>query len=407
MDFDAVLDYFDFGQNDHGDELIIDLTQSQSANFQALVLLVQYAWFKTSQGCSVLFKFGSAQVGATRMLTQMNALSWLPVLMHDGRDFGSGPGRRTYALRRRADVQNVLNQARASINKFEVGFPDYLSYIISEMLFNSTEHGKRSETIDGSLITIPSIFQFGYYPQFKRLSFFFSDLGIGIKRHLEQSYAPLRNHEAAILYALEPEVTGTSRAQHQPYASVNNAGMGLTISSLMMKRLKGDMYIGSGEGLVHVSPEDVTSRALRSTWPGTFVLVNLDLNAAEGITLDQLMAEVEAKASAEVQSFEKKEQEATFTVGIFIVFGQYAEDKEFAIRYRDAYLMPAVLSKKKIILDFAEVKTAPHSFLNALIATPAKTLGIAAYQRIKIINAASHIRQIIDTVLEQNLPTIE
>jgi len=35
---------------------------------------------------------------------------------------------------------------------------------------------------------------------------------------------------------------------------------GIEYSSLMLRRLKGDMYLVSHDGLVHVSPEDVTSR---------------------------------------------------------------------------------------------------------------------------------------------------
>src|ERR1019366_562106 len=146
-----------------------------------------------------------------------------------------------------------------------------LSYLISELLYNATEHGRRTTVADNCQVVVPAIFQFGLYPQLNRLSFLFSDLGIGIKAHLEQSYPPFPTDQEAIIYALRPNVSGTFRQQSQPYGTRDNAGMGLTYSSLMLKRLKGDMYIVSHDGLAHVSPEDVTTRSLNHTWPGTFV----------------------------------------------------------------------------------------------------------------------------------------
>src|SRR5437879_199133 len=100
----------------------------------------------------------------------------------------------------------------------------------------------------------------------------------------------------AITYALRPNVSGTSWEQSGPYATKENAGMGLTYSSLMLRRLKGDMYLVSHDGLVHVSPEDVTSRKLLHPWPGTFVLINLNVGEAENVPLEALLAEIRQSA---------------------------------------------------------------------------------------------------------------
>lgn len=404
VSFDSVLQHFDLSLENR--ELIIDLASCDTSNFQALALLVQYAWYLTARGCSVTFKYGLASSGSSKMLKKMNAFDWRSVLLTEGRDFGSGPGRQTYALRRRADVQNTINQARRAIQKYETGFPDYLSYIISELLYNSTEHGRRSTEIDTFKVVVPAVFQFGYYPQLNRISFLFSDLGIGVKQHLEQTYDTFPSDHEAIIYALRPNVSGTFKQQREPYAVSNNAGMGLNYSSLMMKRLRGDMYIASGMGLVHVSPEDVTSSRLLHPWPGTFVLVNVNLTGNEGVTLEQLMAEVEHNAREEVTTFNSAQRAQTFSVSIILTFGQYAEDKEAAISFRDQYLIPAVLRGHRLELDFKDVKTAPHSFLNALLATPARRLGVKAYQKIKVINAPGFIHEIINTVIEHNIPPL-
>lgn len=404
LDFDYVLGFFDWGLKDT--PLLVDLTTCDSANLQAMALLIHYAWHITAQGCSVTFKYGSPRSGPTKMMSDMGALDWSQVLMMDGRDFGTRPGK-TFALRRRADAQNVINNVRRAIQNYQVGFPEYLSYIISELLYNATEHGKRSAEIGGCKVIIPSIFQFGHYPAHNRLAFFFSDLGIGIKAHLEQSYPRFPTHQDAITYALRPNVSGTFKVQSDPYATKNNAGMGLTYSSLMLKRLKGDMYIGSHGGLVHVSPEDVTSRSLERPWNGTFVLINLNISAAPQVSLEDLLSEIREKARKEIDLATQKGDTDRYSVSIFNYFGKWAEDKDAAIKFRDRHLIPAVEAGRKIELDFRDVETAPHSFLNALLATPVQRLGLKAYQRIRIINCLGTIHEIIDTIVEGNVPEIK
>lgn len=405
VDFDHVLKHFNWDIK--GGSLVIDLTNCESANFQALTLLIQYAWYLTAGNCTVTFKYGTERSGPTKMLSKMDALDWRGILVGDGKDFGYRPGKQTYALRRRSDVQNVINNARSAINKYSVGFPDYLSYIVSELLYNATEHGHKAAIVDNCQVLVPSIFQFGFYPAFSRLSFIFSDIGIGIKAHLEQAYPPFPSHQEAISYALRPSVSGTFGRQTGIYGSNNNAGMGLTYSSLMLKRLKGDMYIVSHDAVVHVSPEDVTSHQLSHQWLGTFVLINLNLSAAPPLSLDQLLAEIRINAEKEVADASEQEQSTKYCVSVFNYFGKWAEDKDAAIVFRDRHLMPAIMAGKKIELDFQDVETAPHSFLNALLSTPVRHLGMKAYQWIRIYNAPGAIHEIIAAVLEDNLPKIK
>ncbi len=405
LDFDHVIQYFDWNPHEHS--LTIDLSACLRSNFQTLALLVQYAWYLTLNGHKVTFKYGTARSGVTKMLTAMGALEWREVLLSDGRDFTNYPGRKTFALRRRSDVQSTINNARRAIMNYRIGFPQYMSYLISELLYNATEHGRRVAGVENCQVMVPAIFQFGLYTQLNRLSFLFSDLGVGIKEHLEQSYPPFPTHQEAIIYALRPNVSGTFAQQSQPYSTRNNAGMGLTYSSLMSKRLKGDMYIVSHNGVVHVSPEDVTSHQLKGSWPGTFVLINLNVGSAPSLSLEELMAEIRLNAKQELDGASRKEESERYVVSIFNYFGKYAEDKDAAITFRDRRLLPAVEQGKRIDLDFRDVETVPHSFLNALLATAVQRLGIKAYQWIRIYNAPGPIHEIFDKVLEDNLPKIK
>jgi hypothetical protein len=387
--------------------VVLDLTSCESANFQAIALLIQYGWWLASKGCDVTFKYGTAATGPTKMLMKMGATRWREILTDDGRDFDTRPGGKTFALRRRSDVQNTINYARTAINAYNFGFPDYLSYIVSELLYNATEHGRRDMIIDGGRVLAPAIFQFGYYSALNRLSFIFSDIGPGIKAHLEQSYPEFPNHQEAIVHALRPNVSGTFRRQSEPYASKDNAGLGLTYSSLMLKRLKGDMYIVSHDGVVHVSPEDITSRKLLHSWQGTFVLINFNLAHTPNIALEDLMAQIRMRAEVETSEAAVRAEERIYLVRVFNYFGRYAEDKDAAIKFRDQRLIPAIKQGKKLLLDFAEVETAPHSFLNAMLATPVTMLGLKAYQFVQVRNASGIIHEIIAGVLESNLPRID
>jgi hypothetical protein len=164
---------------------------------------------------------------------------------------------------------------------------------------------------------------------------------------------------------------------------------------------------GKTEVVAHVSPEDVTSHQLRHFWPGTFVLINLNVGDAPSVSLEELMAEIRISAQKEVDGASQKEESDRYVVSIFNYFGKYAEDKDAAITFRDRRLIPAIEKGKKIDLDFRDVETAPHSFLNALLAGPARRLGMKAYQWIRIYNAPGTIHEIIDKVLEDNLPRIK
>lgn len=403
-DFDFILSHFDWTLKRV--PVLVDLTGCELASFQMLVLLIQYLWHLRINGCQVTFKYGTPTSGPTKMLKRMAALEWSEVLVTDGKNFGSRPGQ-THALRRRSDVQNVVNVARRAIQDYAVGFPNYLSYIVSELLYNATEHGSRQAVVDNCNIIVPAIFQFGRYPASEKLSFFFSDLGIGIKAHLERAYPPFPTDQEAIAYALRPNVSGTFRHNRSPYGAENNAGMGLAYSSLMSKRLRGDMYIVSHNGLAHISPEDVTTRRLRHSWPGTFVLVDLDISNAPNVSLEDLLAEIRGQAEDEVEQIEKNQQAVKFYVSIENHFGKWAEDKDAAINFRDHRLLPAVATDKQIELDFRGVETAPHSFLNALLATAVRQLGVKAYQQIRVYNATGPIHEIIQTIFEHNVPKLK
>src|SRR5439155_25126029 len=141
---------------------------------------------------------------------------------------------------------------------------------------------------------------------------------------------------------------------------------------------------------------------LKHSWYGTFVLINLNVGDTLGISLEQLLAEVRVSAQKEVEGASEKDNASRYYVSILNYFGKWAEDKDAAITFRDRHLLPAIEQGKRIALDFRDIETAPHSFLNALLATPVRRLGMKAYQWIRIYNATGPIHEIIQGVLEDN-----
>lgn len=393
-DFDHFLEFFDWSLENT--EVEIDFRKCREANYQALSLFVLYIWYLRKRGCSVKLTYGEKTASsATTMWYNMGAQGIFHVLREREENFRGRPHKPLLAIRSSDDLSVALQKAESYTENLDVEYEKTLRYIIVELLYNTLEHGWNQQRI-------PSLLQFSWYRDKHELSFIVADLGIGIRRHLSQSYSALASDVEAVLLALKPQVSGTFSVNGQVYGSKNNAGVGLYLSSNIARRLHADMYIVSGNGLVHVSPTEITHKELNSSWPGTFVHVTLKLGVIPNLNLQKMMAEFREAAVNELAQAETREQNRTFYFHTMNYFGRYAEDKSLAIRLRDEKLLPAVEEGKTLIVDFAEVISAPHSLLNALLATPIQRLGLLAYKKIKVINAAPEIRETIDFIMDEN-----
>ena len=91
------------------------------------------------------------------------------------------------------------------------------------------------------------------------------------------------------------------------------------------------MHIVSHSGLAHISPDDVTTRTLKHSWPGTFVLVDLNISEAPSLSLQDLLSDIRGKAEAELTDIERREDEYKYYLNVENYFGKWAEDKDAAI----------------------------------------------------------------------------
>jgi STAS-like domain of unknown function (DUF4325) len=397
INFDHALSIFDWSLEN--ENITIDLSETINLNYQALSLLVPYIWHLKAQGCDIDIKHSSNSESMWRL---MGAMGWSQVLLRPEQNFVGDVYKPLIAIRNNHDFKVALEKAEEYTKNFNIEYEKTLRYVLSELMYNTMEHGVANRAShNGNPITIPSIIQFSWYQGKEELSFIVADLGIGIKRHLEQAYAGFATDSEAIRRAIEPQVSGTF-GRVSAYDSKNNAGIGLYISSNIMRKLNANLYIVSGYGLLHVSPRDITSRELQSRWPGTFFYGEIKLGTDSQFELHSMMQELREKAKQEIENKSKAEQEGIFYIHVRNFFGVYAEDKEAAKRFRDSQILKRVDQGDQLTLDFSDVKAAPHSFLSALLATPITRLGMLAYKKVKVINALPEIRETIDFILDEN-----
>ena len=114
------------------------------------------------------------------------------------------------------------------------------------------------------------------------------------------------------------------------------------------------------------------------------------------------MQDSREQARIEIGNRKNTVSEQRNMLNIYNYFGKNAEDKAAAISYRDKHLFAAVDSGQIIVIDFDGVSSTTHSFLNALLASPIRRLGMSAYKRIRITRASSDIRETVDYVFDDN-----
>ncbi len=390
VNFEPVLRWFDWSIRN--EEVSIDFRDCKWSNYQSLALLLEYVWRLRAQGCKLDFWEGDGS--AWEMWTAMGAKGWSQVLYSGDANFVGSDRKPLIAVRGTEDRQFALKAVEEYTSEFPIGFRDYLADVVNEILYNTLEHGHA--TIES--VRIPSIIQFSWYAQRNELSVLIADTGAGVKKHLEQHYPAFEYDTDALLHAIQPETSGTFGRQSE-YSSRNNAGMGLYVSSRLMMELKADMWIVSGNGQLHISPRERTTKELSAAWPGTFVLLTLRLKQhppeiKHGDARNALLQEARERRAKESNGGSDQ-----YVVSIFNYFGKWPEDKEAATKFRDRHLLPAVQDGKRILLDFRDVETPTHSFLNALLAGPVRAIADRGQNPFKFLRTTNDNDQIRETVL--------
>lgn len=161
IDFDKSLSFFDWSLSNC--PVNIDLRICQSANYQALALLVPYIWRLRKQGCRVSFELSDPPLGASRMWRNMGGPQAFNVSINPNDNFHANEYKPLIAIRNSNDFKFAISKLESYTGNFDVEYLNTLRYVISELLYNTIEHGSSTFRFKYQSLRTPSIIQFTWY----------------------------------------------------------------------------------------------------------------------------------------------------------------------------------------------------------------------------------------------------
>lgn len=87
-------------------------------------------------------------------------------------------------------------------------------------------------------------------------------------------------------------------------------------------------------------------------------------------------------------------------IKIYDYTSDFAENKDQAKLIRTDFIVPALIEKKEVILDFKLVTSVTQSFIHALIREIIKDFGVDILDRLLFKNCNENIQKIISIVVE-------
>jgi len=136
-------------------------------------------------------------------------------------------------------------------------------YLLVELVNNAVDHGKSKAVACAQK-----------FPKNSWMEITVSDTSLGFLKTIQNRYPEIKTYDMAIKKALEKGITGN---QLRIYGDVTkNVGMGLYITSRIIKEVDGDMYIISGGKFYSV--RDDKSVNLLSPWQGSLVILRFNLD---------------------------------------------------------------------------------------------------------------------------------
>lgn len=384
-DFDRVLSFFDWSLKDKF--IFFDFEQTKIFDSCRLALLILFQDFIIRKGCEIVHSTHPETRKIWTSETTTSNWKYLNEIINENAKTANP----TLIINDSQDCAKAIEFAKRYTENFDIEYEKTLRYVLNELLSNTLDHGRNG-------LDVPALLQFFWNEELKEISFIVADVGIGIKNHLRQSYPSLVTDTEAILQAIKPKVSGTFGRPTSNYGKINNAGLGLFFSSNFAQKLKADMFIVSGNGFVHISPNEIISKELRHQWKGTFVYVKMKLGLLKNLSFEEMRLEIQAN----MPKADVSPESDSYYINLKNYFGIAIENKDLAKKIRDNYLLPALAENKTITIDFEDIVFATDSVLNAMLATPIRQLGLAAYKKIKVINLASDIRVMVDFIFDDN-----
>jgi anti-sigma regulatory factor (Ser/Thr protein kinase) len=194
-----------------------------------------------------------------------------------------------------------------------------------------------------------------------------ADAGVGIRATLSRTHPDVLDDDVALEQALWPYHSGAFAPGRA--GGLENAGLGLFYISEMAKELGGRLLLSSGTASLLVDPS-LPSRIERLDvgYAGTLVAFEVPTELPEDFeTLFQRISQMAQERSPRRLTREwLKFETPPDRIQRFIV-STFVENNEAAMRLAREQMIPRLLKKEPVALDFVNVRIITQSFAHALL----------------------------------------
>ncbi|HCF62714.1 MAG TPA: hypothetical protein DFS52_32585 [Myxococcales bacterium] len=268
-----------------------------------------------------------------------------------------------------------------------------IKYVLIELLRNVVQHSQ--DPLGG--VVAAQLNDRGRNLERPAVQVAVGDAGVGVHASLLPKHPKLTSAQAALDRALWPHISGTFEEGES--GTLENAGMGLFFIAEMTKLLAGTLLIASrGATLVlRGDPEfgdrhDIRFLESGAEFPGTLVAFEIPESSVEDKDgLFEVIRE-RARTRAPRRAIHRwlKFEEPPASVQRFLV--QLAvENTGEALEFAAKHLLPRLMAKQPVGLDFRGIPVLTQSFLHSLLYEPLR-VAWALRTEIYIVNAEPAVR---------------
>jgi anti-sigma regulatory factor (Ser/Thr protein kinase) len=298
-----------------------------------------------------------------------------------------------HVLRSHADVSRFVESARLLSLGRSLETLDALRYGMAELGRNVIQHAQ--SPIGGVAIA-------QYFPAAKAVQISICDWGCGVRESLCANYPEIRTDLEALKLAVLPHASGAD-LELGPYASLENAGLGLFFSKEIAWRAGGSFWLASRTALLGVQGDDegAQHRVYRrvNVLPGASVTMHFPADGvvdfADLVHECQELARKARSASGPAALDFIDAMPEPFD-GLRIALADFVENVEEAAAIRRTQILPAVQEGRWVVLDCSHVRFATQSFVHALLYEPLRISG--GVLRLSFLHCSRATMEAVQTV---------
>ena len=271
---------------------------------------------------------------------------------------------------------------------------DVIEYVVKEALRNVLQH---SDDLLGAVVGAQRNDR-GLHQQSPVYQVAIADNGIGIRATLGRTHPDVQDDDVALEQALWPYHSGAFSPGSA--GGLENAGLGLFYISEMAKELGGRLLLASGSASLVVDPAlpQRIERLSVGYSPGTLVAFEVPAQIPENFEsiFERVSSTARERSPSRLISGWLRYEQPPEKVQRFVV-NAFVENNEEALRLAQDRVIPRLLKKEPIALDFINIRIITQSFAHALLFEPLR-FAWASKTPIYVLNAQPVVRSALQHV---------